>query len=165
MPENGDSNPMLATIELMETQIAKWQAALDSLREIYASMGGQLSVSPGSRNGRDVSFGHDAFFGLTAADASRKYLEATKKTATVKTIADALIAGGWKTAAKNVNENLRTILSRTPAFVTINGEFGLSEWYPGRKSGGRAKRSNSSETDSSEEESYDSSEESSSSES
>jgi hypothetical protein len=71
---------------------------------------------------------------MTAGDAAKKYLGAIKKTATVNAIGDALIAGGWKTASRNISENLRTILSRHPDFVKINGEFGLAEWYPGRRS-------------------------------
>lgn len=67
------------------------------------------------------------------AEAAKKYLSAVKKTAAVRTISDALIAGGLKSAARNPVENVRSTLSRMPAFVLINGEFGLSEWYPGRK--------------------------------
>jgi hypothetical protein len=76
---------------------------------------------------------HEVFFNMTAADAAKKYLAATKKTALISTLSDALVYGGWKTSAKNIPENLRTILSRHPDFVRINGEFGLAEWYPGRK--------------------------------
>jgi len=70
---------------------------------------------------------------MTAGEAAKKYLNALKKTATVNAIMETLLAGGWKTSAKNITENLRTILSRHPDFVRINGEFGLAEWYPGRK--------------------------------
>ena len=48
-------------------------------------------------------------------------------------IADALVAGGFKTSAKNFMETVRSIVSRNPSFAFVNGEFGLAEWYPGRK--------------------------------
>ena len=52
-------------------------------------------------------------------------------------VADALIAGGFKTAAKNFVETVRSILSHNPSFAFMNGEFGLAEWYPGRKPGAK----------------------------
>ena len=33
-------------------------------------------------------------------------------------------------------------LNRNPTFVVINGEFGLAEWYPGRKAGNKRQRAN-----------------------
>jgi hypothetical protein len=144
MSDEIDADPIGASIALMEAQISKLRAAIETLEGVRPLLG-QSAGTSSLRNGNDVSFSHDAFFGMSAADAAKKYLAATKKTATIKAIADALLAGGWKTAAKNVNENLRTILSRTPAFVLINGQFGLAEWYPGRKV--KSRRSSSSEAD------------------
>jgi hypothetical protein len=90
------------------------------------------SASPVQQNGA-VAFSNDAFFGMTISDASRKYLTAIKKTATARAITDALLAGGFKSAAKNFVESVRSILSRNSSFALVNGEFGLAEWYPGRK--------------------------------
>lgn len=133
MSDGTGVDPIAASIALMEAQIAKLRGAIETLEGVR-SLVGSTGVAGTPRNGAEASFGHDAFFGMSAADAAKKYLSAAKKTAPVKIIADALIAGGWKTAAKNIPENLRTILGRTPAFVLINGQFGLAEWYPGRKS-------------------------------
>jgi hypothetical protein len=92
------------------------------------------SSAPSQQSGgSNVSFANDAFFGMTVADATKKYLAAIKKTASVAMISEALVAGGWKTSAKNIPENVRALVSRTPGIVRINGEFGLAEWYPGRK--------------------------------
>jgi hypothetical protein len=126
--------PVIADLEL---RIAALQATLDSLRSLA---GGGAPIAPASGNGSGlrvsgtaVSFSHDSFFNLTAAEAAKKYLAAIKKTASVNIISDVLLAGGWKTSSKNVPDLLRTILGRHVDFVRINGEFGLAEWYPGRK--------------------------------
>jgi hypothetical protein len=93
-------------------------------------------ASPAQQNG-PVTFSNDAFFGMTISDAARKYLTAIKRTATARAVADALLAGGFKSAAKVFLESVRSILSRNPNFVLVNGEFGLAEWYPGRKTGSK----------------------------
>jgi hypothetical protein len=138
MNDSIENDPIGAAIDALDAQIAKFQSAKEALESVRSMMG-LPAASAGSRGGHDVQFGHDAFFGMSAADAAKKYLASVKKTAAVKTIADTLVAGGWKTAAKNIPENLRTILARTPTFVLINGQFGLSEWYPGRKVGSKVR--------------------------
>ncbi len=124
----------------LRARIAALQAMLDSL-EMLRAPSGSPSI-PGTQFGLQpratgVTFDNDAFFGMTAGEAAKKYLAALKKTATINAIGEALIAGGWKTSSKNLSENLRSILSRHPNFVKINGEFGLAEWYPGRKTSKR----------------------------
>lgn len=137
--------PVIADLRL---RIAGMQAMLDNLENLRS--GGTMQSTGNSTTPRIstfASFGHDAFFNMRAADAAKEYLNAIRKTATIATISDALLAGGWKTSAKNVAENLRTILSRHPDFVRINGEFGLADWYPGRKSGRRQGTATSSATE------------------
>lgn len=122
-----------AVIADLESRIAAMQSTIANLQGLRS--GGVPSPSNTGQAQRSavMSFSNDSFFGMTAAEASKKYLSAIKKTATIVAISEALLAGGWKTSAKNVSENLRTILSRHADFVRINGEFGLAEWYPGRK--------------------------------
>jgi hypothetical protein len=117
----------------LKERIADLQATLENLERIRgnASIGARLGLQT---RGVGIIFDNDAFFQMTAGDAAKKYLSAIKKTATINAIGEALIAGGWKTASKNISENLRAILGRHPDFVKINGEFGLAEWYPGRRS-------------------------------
>jgi len=134
-----ENDPLAASVALMRAQIAKLEAAIETLESVRGLV--QPGTAPLSRNGGDVSFSHDAFFGMKAADAAKKFLGALKKTASPKTIADALVEGGWKTSSRNVAENVRTILNRNPTFVVINGEFGLAEWYPGRKASALRSRS------------------------
>lgn len=125
--------PVIAEIRARIEGLQKSLETLEALRGNGVSSTGKSSSA--AQHG--TVFSNDAFFGMTVADAAKKYLSAAKKTATVQTICEALVAGGWKTSAKNIPENVRTILSRTPDFVRINGEFGLSEWYPGRKNVGK----------------------------
>lgn len=130
----------------LKARIATLQAMLDNLEKLRSGGTVQTPNNTASpRNSTSPSFGHDAFFNMRAADAAKEYLNAIRKTATINTISDALLAGGWKTSAKNVAENLRTILSRHPDFVRINGELGLAEWYPGRKSGTKKRQLESEE--------------------
>jgi hypothetical protein len=133
MSDTLEVDPIGESIEWMRQQIANLEAAIEGLEKVRSMV--NYPGNAKKRQEAEVSFGHDAFFGMKASDAAEKYLSARKKTASPKTIADALQEGGWKTASKNVPENIRTILNRNPTFVVINGEFGLAEWYPGRKSG------------------------------
>jgi hypothetical protein len=134
---NGTSiNIYEAVISDLESKIAAMQSMIDNLRAMSGGVGPVTGLAAAQHvvpQANGAAFAHDAFFGMTVADGAKKFLAATKKTATVGTIGEALVAGGWKTAAKNIPENIRSILSRTPEFVRINGEFGLAEWYPGRK--------------------------------
>ena len=129
---NGEFDPYEAVIADLESKIAAMQATIENLRNLRGMIGAVTASTP-AKTGGAPTFAHDAFFQMTASDAAKKFLSALKKTAPANVIADALTAGGWKSASKNVTENIRTILSRNDDFVKINGEFGLAEWYPGRK--------------------------------
>jgi hypothetical protein len=126
--------PVIATLR---AQIEEWQRMIERLEwmRTNGTVGAPaLGAAPmiTAQNG-GPSFNSDSFFGLTIADAAKKYLNAMKKPVSARAIAEALLAGGWKSAARNPIDNVRSTLSRMPAFVLISGEFGLSEWYPGRK--------------------------------
>jgi hypothetical protein len=144
------------SIDIYEPVIAELKAQMEecqrtiSTLELMRSKAGftapiaSLASVPAQPNGV-ASFTNDAFFGMTIADAAKKYLGATRKTATARVIAEALIAGGFKTSAKNFVENVRSIISRNPGIVFVNGEYGLAEWYPGRKAGAKSKRASAAE--------------------
>jgi hypothetical protein len=134
MSDPVEVDPIELAIAAVEAQIEKLQNARETLLGLRGITAGAFAPANASRQpSAEATFGHDAFFGMTVGDATKKYLNARKRTAPTKVIADALVAGGWKTASKNVSENIRAILSRNDDFVKINGEFGLAEWYPGRK--------------------------------
>ena len=141
-----------AVILDLESKISTLQATVENLRNIR-SIVSQIAQSPmavpGQRAAQSVAdFGHDAFFGMTVGEAAKKYLKAVKKTVSIPVLVDALLAGGLKSASSNMRENVRSILGRHPDFVRINGEFGLAEWYSGRKAATRRK---TAERDSSDE--------------
>ena len=71
-----------AVIADLEAKIATMQATVANLR---ALSGSPLSAAPAQsqQSGSRVSFANDAFFGLTVAEAAKKYLAAIKKTASV----------------------------------------------------------------------------------
>ncbi len=119
----------------MKAQIEECQRVIVTL-EMMRSKGASAAPASGgvsTSTPQGAPFSKDAFFGMTIAESSKKFLTVTKKTATAKTIADALVAGGFKTSAKNFVETVRSIVSRHQYFAFVNGEFGLADWYPGRK--------------------------------
>lgn len=135
----------MTTMDIYEPVIAEMRAQIEECQRVIVTLemmrakAASMANSPGAvvssplPNSGPVTFSNDAFFGMTIADAARKYLTGIKKTATARAITDALIAGGFKSAAKNFVESVRSILSRSQTFVLVNGEFGLAEWYPSRK--------------------------------
>lgn len=138
-----DFNPYDAVIADLEGKRDQLTGMIESLKQMR-NVASQLPIVAGTssiRSAVEADFSHDAFFGMTIPDAAKKYLAAVKKTMPTGALADALLAGGIKTASKNFTENIRAILSRQPEFVRINGEFGLAEWYPGRGVTRRTRRS------------------------
>jgi hypothetical protein len=75
----------------------------------------------------------DSFFQMSASAAAEKYLNIVKRPASTNEICDALIRGGYLTNSKNFYSNMYTTLSRTPEFVKVKKDWGLAEWYPGRR--------------------------------
>lgn len=126
--------PVIAEMKAQIEECQRVIVTLEMMRAKGASPANAPSgvASPSQQSG-SATFSNDAFFNMTIGDAAKKYLTAIKKTATARAITDALLAGGFKSAAKNFVESVRSILSRNPNFALVNGEFGLSEWYPGRK--------------------------------
>lgn len=125
--------PAISALKAKIEELQKAVETLEALRASGALSGMPVGSIPAAQQTGGSTFSNDAFFGMTVGDAAKKYLGGIKKTATANAIADALVAGGWKTSAKNVPDMVRTILYRTQGIVKINGEFGLAEWYPGRK--------------------------------
>jgi hypothetical protein len=133
----------------MKAQIEECQLVIATL-EMRRAKGGATPVSVGGTpavTSQPVTFGNDAFFNMTLAEGAKKYLAATKKTATSKTIAEALIAGGMKTSAKNFVDTVRSKLSKHHYFASVNGEWGLAEWYPGRKTSPKKSGAGASQED------------------
>lgn len=137
-------------VDIYEAVIADLESKIENMRMTIANLkglrsgGSPVPVSAGishrGANSMLPTFSHDDFFGMTATEAAKKYLSAIKKTANITDLTDALLKGGWKTSSKKAVENVRVMLGRDAAFVKVNGEFGLSEWYPGRRVTTRSKK-------------------------
>jgi uncharacterized membrane protein len=124
-----------ATIADLEARRDHLNSMIESLRQIREQ--GALpvpGVTLGSGGIVEQDVRHDSFFGMTILDAIKKYLAMTKQTQSAPDIADALVRGGMKSAAKDFVGNVRTTLSKNEAFVSVkNGEWGLSLWYPAKR--------------------------------
>lgn len=80
----------------------------------------------------------DSFFGMSIADASKKFLGMKRKPQTTQDIADALEAGGMTHTSGNWGNTVGSVLNRIDAsggdIVRVKrGTWGLASWYPGRK--------------------------------
>lgn len=121
-----------AVVAMLEAWQEKIASALETLRYLQTQGTALPSTLPvGRTNAQQLA--HDTFFQMTIPDAAKKYLTIVKKTKTVAEIAQALLEGGLKSSSTNFTENVRTIIAREDRFVRVNGEWGLSEWYPAMK--------------------------------
>ena len=125
--------PVIAALKAQNEENLRMIEWLELRRNVVAGVQALGPIPAPTQQNVGAAFSNDSFFGMTIGEGAKKFLSATKKTATARAIAEALVAGGFKTTAKNFIENVRSILSRSPLFVLVNGQFGLAEWYPGRK--------------------------------
>jgi hypothetical protein len=77
---------------------------------------------------------------MTVPDAAEKFLALAKKTVPTSAMAESLLKGGLKSAAKNFPSMLNTVLTRDGRFVKVNREWGLDSWYPGMRKNAVRKR-------------------------
>lgn len=134
---NQDLAYLDATIADLEARRDHLNGMIESLKQIRDQGAGPTPIALGVASsagslGREVK--HDSFFGMTLLDGIKKYLAMTKQTESAPEIADALVRGGMKSAAKDFVGNVRTTLSKNDEFVSVkNGEWGLSAWYPAKR--------------------------------
>lgn len=80
----------------------------------------------------------DTFFSLSIPEAIKKFLAMMKRPQTVSAITDALTKGGLSTTATDLMRTVTATLTRmrrtSGEVVPVRrGEWGLKEWYPGRR--------------------------------
>ncbi len=140
-PETTTSTPYDAGILDVEARIRNMQVALETLKQLRASyLGEPAHASPVATRTADTEVQHDTFFGMTIADASKKYLTMMKATKSTADIAAALELGGLKHSSKDFSSNVRSIIGNRDEFIRVpNGDWGLIEWYPGQGRGKKAK--------------------------
>jgi hypothetical protein len=161
MAEPIDYQGVLADLEARKAQaIAQFDAAIASIRGILAGTASdgvpvvvaESSTGNGSSNGAvhpaPVAFvprprtrgdgaqiESDTFFGLTTAQAIKKFLTMTKRPQTPKAMADALHDGGQlhardaATSYRNAYTALMRLAKAGQVVQTRKGDWGLAEWY------------------------------------
>ena len=136
-----DASPYDPAIAEIEAQISALQVTLETLKGLRAAQGAGTATGSAvstARLGVAVDLPHDIFFQMTVPDAAEKYLKLMKATKPVAALAEALLKGGLKSSSKDFTAMLRPILSRDARFVSINGEWGLAEWYKRSRAGADA---------------------------
>jgi|SRR5471030_57258 hypothetical protein len=141
MGTDNPPSPYDAAIADVEARIRSMQMALETLKQLRASaLGEPISPTTNVSRSGDSEVQHDSFFGMTIADAARKFLTMKKATNPTGDIASALEQGGLKHSSKDFNTTVRSVLGQQrEIFLRVpNGDWGLVEWYPGQ---GRGKKS------------------------
>jgi hypothetical protein len=138
-----EPNHIDAAIADLEGWMERIATAVETLK-MFRSGGGALPAgvpsSPPTRSPTNGEIRHDTFFQMTVPDAAEKFLALAKKTIPTSAMAEGLLKGGLKSAAKNFPSMLNTILTRDSRFVKVNREWGLDAWYPGMRKGPSRKR-------------------------
>jgi DNA-directed RNA polymerase delta subunit len=134
-----DYTAVLADMEAKRTAL---DSAIAGIRQ-WLSLGGGSedtsgATSPQAANRLDspeVKF--DTFFGLSIPDAIRKFLAMTKRPQSVSDITRAFQDGGMTSTSKNLLTTVGSTLSRLKQvdgdLVSVQGKWGLREWYPGMR--------------------------------
>jgi len=137
-PEN-TSSPFDTAISELENRIRNMQITLETLKQLRTQPDGGV-ISSGFSRPAENEVRHDTFFEMTIADAVRKYLTMVKVTKSTADIADALERGGLKHSSKDFPTTVRSVLGQRDDFTRVpNGDWGLSEWYPGAGRGRKPK--------------------------
>lgn len=134
-----NATPYDAAIAEVQTKIEELKTTLATLLRLQAEHGSSPSGSVSLR-GNETDISHDTFFNMTIADAAKKYLLIVKTSKPTAEIAAALERGGLKHSSKDFPTTVRSILGQREEFTRVpNGEWGLTEWYPGMRRGRKAK--------------------------
>jgi hypothetical protein len=125
------ATPFDAAVAEVQAKIEELKTTLATLLRLQAEQGGAPTSTAALRGG-DTEISHDTFFNMTIGEAAKKYLSMVKTTKSTAEIAEALERGGLKHSSKNFPSNVRSIIGQREDFTRVpNGEWGLTEWYPG----------------------------------
>jgi hypothetical protein len=132
------ATPFDAAVAEVQAKIEELRTTLMTLLRLQAEHGGSLgSTTP---RGTDTEISHDTFFNMTIGEAAKKYLSMVKTTKSTADIAEGLERGGLKHSSKDFATTVRSILGPREDFTRVpNGDWGLTEWYPGIGRGKKAK--------------------------
>lgn len=124
--------------------MSHWDAVLAELIEERKKLDDLIALATeragkggGAANHDPNAIRSDTFFAMKAPDAIKRFLSMAKGPKSPKEIADGLEAGGYQSTSKDLANTLRTALRRMADDDEVvqvnNGDWGLSEWYPGRR--------------------------------
>jgi hypothetical protein len=136
-----ETTPYDAAISDLENRIQYFQTMLDGMKQLRSQITG-APIPPsanGSRAPNDTEIFHDSFFGMTIGDGAKKYLNMVKATKSTADIATNLERGGLKHSSKNFNTTVRSVLGGRDDFLRVNGDWGLTEWYPNMRKDKKSK--------------------------
>ena len=120
--------------EAVLAELIEERKQLDALIELAKH---RIEKGGGSTGSDGGPIRADAFFAMKAPEAIKRYLSLARAPKSPKEIADGLEAGGYQSTSKDLANTLRTALRRMAEDDEVvqvnNGDWGLSEWYPGRR--------------------------------
>ena len=125
---------VLADLRARRASIDSAIAAIEQLQAVLAGQPGDGLAA--SRQIDPASIPEDAFFGLSIAEAAKKYLGMVKRKQSVKEIADALDRGGLPHTSTDFINTVGTMLRRAndPELAKVGrGDWGLANWYGNRR--------------------------------
>lgn len=129
---------LLAERAKIDAAIAAIQplAGVEGIGDLSAQVPGGSSPAKSADLPSKVEF--DTFFSLSIPEAIKKFLAMMKRPQTVTAITEALRVGGLSTTAEDLMGTITATLTRmrrtTGEVVPVRrGEWGLKEWYPGRR--------------------------------
>jgi hypothetical protein len=125
-----------AVIADLEAKKAMIDSTIAGLRQLMNPVSGGLGTCTVTES--DGSVPDDFFFGMSVADATKKYLAAVKKPKSTREITDALEKGGLTHASKDFIKTVSTILNQknreeNDEIVKVKDKWGLLGWYKGMK--------------------------------
>jgi hypothetical protein len=133
------ATPFDAAVAEVQLKIEELKTTLATLLRLQAEQGGAPSPTGGSRGG-EAEISHDTFFNMTIGEAAKKYLSIVKTTKSTAEIAEGLERGGLKHSSKSFTTTVRSIIGVREDFTRVpNGDWGLTEWYPGMGRGKKPK--------------------------
>ena len=135
------STPFDSAVIEVQSKLEELKTTLSMLLRLQAEYGGTPGAPPS--RGTETAISHDTFFNMTIGEAAKKYLAMAKTTKSTAVIAEALEQGGLKHSSKDFPTTVRSILGPREEFTRVpNGDWGLTEWYPGMGRGKKPKPEN-----------------------
>lgn len=124
-----------AVLEDLEKKKVALENAIAGIKQILGQP--QIGENTPIRSPGSTDIQSDAYSQMSMPDAIRKYLKTAKKPQSAKSITEALKSGGLTSMAQSLSNNVYAVLRRmekeTGDIVRVKKEWGLAEWYGGRK--------------------------------